>query len=117
MHALEKILCLASEKDEVKTGHRVEVNIDIAILHDREGPKVFQLLKDSKANRVWNADKLVMIFDHDIPSPTIEKAETKKQLLATLKKFRIIREAFLFGYWPDLFYTLFVRPIPSLLLW
>lgn len=74
MNISEKILAKASDKEEVSPGDTVNANIDIAMSHDGTSPptiKVFEKLSD----KVWDPEKIVLVFDHNVPANTMGSAE------------------------------------------
>ena len=68
MNIIEKILARASNKTEVVPGEIVEANIDVAMTHDLTGPLAVKSFKEIGAKKVWDADKIVVILDHLVPS-------------------------------------------------
>lgn len=75
MTMAEKILAKASGKDEVSAGEIVMANIDIAMTHDLTGPLSIEAFKKIKVGRVWDPEKIVVIFDHQVPADSLEAAE------------------------------------------
>lgn len=74
MNITEKILAKASHRDEVSAGDTVNADIDLAMSHDGTSPptiKVFEKIAD----KVWNPDKIVLVFDHNVPANTMGSAE------------------------------------------
>lgn len=76
MNISEKIL-------SVKAGHKVtpgeiiEIDVDLAMSHDGTSPpaiKTFEKISD----KVWDNEKIVIVFDHNIPANTIGSAEFQK---------------------------------------
>ncbi|MBP2172893.1 homoaconitase large subunit [Methanococcus voltae] len=58
---------------EVVAGETVEVDVDIAMTHDGTTPltvKTFEKIAD----KVWNPEKVVIVFDHNIPANTSKAA-------------------------------------------
>jgi len=85
MNITEKILAKASGKDEVSPGDTVDANIDVAMSHDGTSPptiKVFEKLAD----KVWNPDKIVLVFDHNVPANTMGSAEFQQVVREFAKK-------------------------------
>ena len=85
MNISEKILAKASGKDEVSPGDTVNANIDIAMSHDGTSPptiKVFEKLAD----KVWDPEKIVLVFDHNIPANTMGSAEFQQVVREFAKK-------------------------------
>ena len=84
----EKILARASGKKAVKPGEYVVANIDLAMIHDAwsfVGP----ILSNAGVPRVWDTDKIVTVFDHFNPPPTIKDAEAYKTAREAVKKYKI----------------------------
>ncbi len=62
---------------EVTPGEIIEVNVDLAMSHDGTSPpaiKTFEKISD----KVWDNEKIVIVFDHNIPANTIGSAEFQK---------------------------------------
>ncbi len=88
MNITEKILAKASGKDEVSPGDTVDANIDIAMSHDGTSPptiKVFEKLAD----KVWDPEKIVLVFDHNVPANTMGSAEFQQVVRDFIKKQNI----------------------------
>ncbi len=77
MNITEKILAKASMKDEVVPGEIIESNVDLAMSHDGTSPPTINTFKKI-ADRVWDNEKIVIVFDHNIPANTIGSAEFQK---------------------------------------
>ena len=76
MNITEKILSKKAGYD-VTPGEIIEIPVDLAMSHDGTSPpaiKTFEKIKD----KVWNPDKIAIIFDHNIPANTIGSAEFQK---------------------------------------
>ena len=85
MNISEKILAKASNRDEVSPGDTINANIDVAMSHDGTSPptiKVFEKLAD----KVWNPDKIVLVFDHNVPANTMGSAEFQQVVRDFAKK-------------------------------
>jgi len=87
MHAVEKILAKASGKREVRVGEIVNAKVDVAMVHERAGPRVAESFDKIGAERVWDPSKVVVTFDHNVPPPTVENAEAQKRFKGFLKKY------------------------------
>ena len=84
----EKILSRASGKKTVKPDEYVIADIDLAMIHDAwsfVGP----ILSNAGVPRVWDTDKIVTVFDHFNPPPTIKDAEAYKIAREAVKKYKI----------------------------
>ena len=72
----EKVLSGASGKD-ARTGEIVTARIDLAMSHENAA-LVLQSFQEMGAERVWDRDKIVLLFDHRIPANTVKAAESHK---------------------------------------
>jgi 3-isopropylmalate/(R)-2-methylmalate dehydratase large subunit len=73
MNIIEKILARASGKDEVTPGEIVDANVDMAMIHDLTGPLTIESFRKIGVKKVWNNQRIVVIFDHLVPANS-EKA-------------------------------------------
>ena len=73
----EKILGKASGK-KVKAGDFVLANIDCAMTHDITGPLAVEgfreIVKGKKNQKVWDPEKIVILFDHQVPADSLNAA-------------------------------------------
>jgi methanogen homoaconitase large subunit len=77
MNITEKILAKASGSKEVHPEEIIEANIDLAMSHDGTSPPTIKNF-DQFAEKVWDPDKIVIVFDHNIPANNIGSAEFQK---------------------------------------
>ena len=75
MTIAEKILARASGRKSVSPGEIVEAKIDVAMIHDLTGPLVIHIFREIGAAKVWNPNKIVMVFDHQVPANSIDAAQ------------------------------------------
>lgn len=76
MNITEKILS-AKAGHEVVPGEIIEIPVDLAMSHDGTSPpaiKTFEKISD----KVWDPDKIAIVFDHNVPANTIGSAEFQK---------------------------------------
>lgn len=76
MNISEKILSRKAGHD-VTPGEIIEIDVDLAMSHDGTSPpaiKTFEKISD----KVWDSEKIVIVFDHNIPANTIGSAEFQK---------------------------------------
>ena len=76
MNISEKILSRKAGHD-VTPGEIIEIDVDLAMSHDGTSPpaiKTFEKISD----KVWDNEKIVIVFDHNIPANTIGSAEFQK---------------------------------------
>ncbi len=76
MTLAEKILSKKLGK-KVYAGDTIEVPIDLAMTHDGTTPLSAKAFKQI-ANRVWDNEKIVIVFDHNIPANTSKAANMQK---------------------------------------
>jgi 3-isopropylmalate/(R)-2-methylmalate dehydratase large subunit len=73
----EKIFSRASGKP-IKAGEFVMASIDCAMTHDITGPLAVQgfneIMKDKPDPTVWDPDKIVILFDHQVPADSLNAA-------------------------------------------
>jgi len=78
VNIIEKILAEASGREQVRPGEIVEAEIKSAMIHDITGPLAVQSWKKLEEARVWDPDRVVVIFDHFLPPPTEQAASLQK---------------------------------------
>ncbi|MDR1722005.1 MAG: 3-isopropylmalate dehydratase large subunit [Methanobrevibacter sp.] len=71
----EKILAKASSSESVEAGDIVMAEIDVAMTHDLTGPLSVQSFNQIGAKKVWNSDKIVIPFDHQVPADSLTAAD------------------------------------------
>ena len=80
MNIIEKILAKASGRKQVHPGEIVEAEIKSAMIHDITGPIAVQSWKKLEEAKVWDPDRVVVIFDHFLPPPTEQAASLQKMM-------------------------------------
>ncbi|MBO8182491.1 MAG: 3-isopropylmalate dehydratase large subunit [Archaeoglobus sp.] len=76
----EKIFSKHSGKD-VRAGDFVFAGIDKAMIHDITGPLAVKVFNEITAGgKVWDASKIVIAFDHQVPADSVNAAENHKML-------------------------------------
>ena len=76
MNITEKILSKKAGR-EVRPGEIIEIPVDLAMSHDGTSPPAIKTF-ERIADKVWNPDKIAIIFDHNVPANTIGSAEFQK---------------------------------------
>ena len=71
----EKILAKASGNESVEAGEIVMADIDVAMVHDLTGPLAIESLEKIGTQKVWNPDKIVVPFDHQVPADSLSSAD------------------------------------------
>lgn len=80
----QKILARASGRPSVRPGEIVQASVDLAMSHDN-ALLVSKKFREIGVDRVWDADKIVIPFDHRTPAPTIEVADGHRQVRSFLQ--------------------------------
>jgi homoaconitate hydratase family protein len=78
VHAIEKILAKAAEKDSVVTGEIVNCWVDLGEVNDLYLQTVRSFF-EMGGKKVYDPHKLVFILDHYAPASTIQQADNQKQ--------------------------------------
>ena len=76
MNITEKILS-AKAGHEVTPGEIIEIPVDLAMSHDGTSTPAIKTF-EKVAEKVWDPEKIAIIFDHNIPANTIGSAEFQK---------------------------------------
>lgn len=85
MNITEKILARASGSKEVHPEEIIEANVDLAMSHDGTTPPTIRTF-NKLAERVWDPEKIAIVFDHNIPANNIGSAEFQKVTRKFAKK-------------------------------
>jgi 3-isopropylmalate/(R)-2-methylmalate dehydratase large subunit len=76
----EKIFSKNCGRD-VRAGEFVFASIDRAMVHDITGPLAVRVFNEiTNGGRVWDASKIVIAFDHQVPADSVDAAENHKLL-------------------------------------
>ena len=78
MTITEKIFSRAAGKP-CRAGDYVLADIDRAMTHDITGPLAvegfYEIMKDKKEKKVWDPEKIVILFDHQVPADSLNAAQ------------------------------------------
>jgi len=85
MNITEKILAKSSGSQEVHPGEIIESRVDLAMSHDGTSPPTINTFHKI-ADKVWDPDKIAIVFDHNIPANNIGSAEFQKITRAFVKE-------------------------------
>lgn len=77
MNITEKILAHASGSKQVYPDEIIEAKVDLAMSHDGTTPPTVMTF-NKIADKVWDPDKIVIVFDHNVPANNIGSAEFQK---------------------------------------
>lgn len=79
MHAISKIIARHSGRESVQTGEIVNVTPDYVMLNDRGAARARTLMAQMGAERVWDPERIVVVFDHHYPAIRLQDAEAQKK--------------------------------------
>ncbi len=80
MTITEKILAKASGRKEVAPGDIVEARVDVAMAHDLTAPLAIDSFRKMGAKRVWDPERVVLLFDHQTPASSIDAAMNHRMI-------------------------------------
>ena len=92
MTIAEKILAAHAGLEEVVPGQLIECDLDLVLSNDVTAPIAIDEFKKI-TNRVWDANKVVMVPDHYTPNKDIKSAELAKRVR------NFVREQGISHYW------------------
>ncbi len=79
MNIAEKILARASGRIEVSPGDIVDARVDLAMSHDN-AVLVAKTFREIGLERVWDPEKIVILFDHRVPAESVETAKGHREV-------------------------------------
>ncbi|RBQ22791.1 Isopropylmalate/citramalate isomerase large subunit [Candidatus Methanobinarius endosymbioticus] len=85
----EKILAKASNKSSSEAGEIVMGEIDVAMTHDLTGPLSVESFEKIGTDKVWDPNKIVIPFDHQVPADSLDAANNHIILREFVKKQEI----------------------------
>ena len=89
MNITEKILSKAAGKEKVVPGEVIFAKLDGLMGHDQK-VSAFQTFEEKmNANKVFDADKIWIVFDHHVPADTVNAALQQKKLRHYIEKYQI----------------------------
>ncbi len=84
MTVVEKILARATDQPGVKAGDVVEPRVDLAMSHENGALVINQFQEIYQGTgldaRVWDPDKIALIFDHRVPAEGAKTATNQKKV-------------------------------------
>lgn len=84
---IEKIIARNIGVDCVKPGQIVTVNVDRVMIHDIFIPFVAEKFEEMGFTKLWDTDKVVLIYDHLVPASQLDDARHFKVGNAFAKKY------------------------------
>ena len=85
MTIAEKILARSSGKKIVNAGEIVIARVDTCMSHEN-GEVVLRSFEEIGVKRVWDNQRIVILFDHRIPADSVKTAKTHKRLREFVKE-------------------------------
>ncbi len=84
MTVVQKILARACGRERVSTGEVLEPAVDLAMSHENAALVINQFLEIHKETglepRVWDPDRIAIIFDHRVPAESSKTATNQKRV-------------------------------------
>ncbi len=90
MNELEKYLAIASDRCNVSAGDEIIVNVDLIISHDVTGPMAIEQFKLIGRERLFDPKKVIFVFDHIIPSSTVNSRIQHQLVRSFAEKYSAI---------------------------
>lgn len=75
---VEKLLMKNATVNNIKPGDITTVNVDHVMVHDLFGPFVIEKFRQMGFEKVWNSKKIAFIYDHLVPTSTLEDSRYHK---------------------------------------
>ena len=88
MTIADKILARACGKKEVVPNEIVMAKVDVAMSHEN-ADVVLKAFREIGINKVWDNEKIVILFDHRIPAESEKSAATHKRIREFIKEQKI----------------------------
>jgi 3-isopropylmalate/(R)-2-methylmalate dehydratase large subunit len=89
MHAIQKILAKSSGNDYISPGETVVVNTDTLVIHDAAFPFVLEHFSKLETDRIWDPNKVVIVFDHYQPPISAEFADIERKIWEFAHRYEI----------------------------
>lgn len=78
MTMTQKILAKHAGLEEVKSGQFIEIDLDLVLGNDITTPVAIKEFEKMGAKKIYDKDKVVVVFDHFVPAKDIKSAEQCK---------------------------------------
>lgn len=85
MTIAEKILARVSGKKEVKVGEIVNAKVDVCMSHEN-AVLVCKHFKEIGVKKVWDPERIVIVFDHRVPADSVNTAIGHKKVREFVKE-------------------------------
>ncbi|MEM2083856.1 MAG: 3-isopropylmalate dehydratase large subunit [Nitrososphaerota archaeon] len=77
---VEKILSKAAGKEKVEAGEIIKAKVDKVMFHDLTGPLTLKSFKEMNGKKVWDPERIIVIFDHLVPANNERAALNQKNI-------------------------------------
>jgi len=84
----EKILAKVSGSKGLKPGDIIDAKVDVAMSHENAG-LVSKVFKEIGVKKIWDPDRVVIIFDHRVPAESEKTAEGHRNVRKFVKEYGI----------------------------
>jgi 3-isopropylmalate/(R)-2-methylmalate dehydratase large subunit len=78
VNLVEKILAAHTDREKISPGEFINVRVDLVLANDITAPIAIKEFQRIGVDRVFNAEKIVMVADHFVPNKDIQSAEQAK---------------------------------------
>ena len=89
MTMAEKVLARASGRNVVRPGDYVTARIDLLMANDLGFPKIYDAITRRGVTKVWDEEKVVVVMDHSVPSPSVKGAEDHVKIRKAVRALKI----------------------------
>lgn len=85
--AVQKILAAKTGRPVVRPGEIHDVDVDLALIHDNNGPITIEEFSRLPVNKVWDAGKVWIVLDHHSPAASFRAAGHYQELRRFAKQY------------------------------
>ena len=89
MTLTEKIMAQSAGLAEVVPGQMITAKIGLVYTMDTLGKIVFDHLKSAGATKVFDPEKVVVVFDHFAPAPDVNYANLHNEVRKLAKQYNV----------------------------
>ena len=86
MHAISKIIAQHADRTSVEVGEIVNVAPDYVMLNDRGAARAAELLRRMGGDKVFDPERIVVVFDHHYPAIRPQDAVSQKKTREWIKE-------------------------------
>lgn len=87
----QKIIARSSGRTTVNPGEIVEVEVDLAMMHDSSGPRRIAPVLEKWGISVWNPDKITIVCDHFVAASDYTESSILKFTREWAKRYNITK--------------------------